>query len=755
MMSAALTACGIRLRSSRRRTAAAAAIVAVAGLLLGTAITVGYGLTTGFDRAADRADLPDVIARFDERPVADVDRTLRALPNLSARSYRFEATSVGIAARSHFTERGAVEVVGPGRRGYAILAGRDVAGAGRGVVIERGLARAWDLGLGDVLRIRQLGSFRVAGIAVDPENVAYPLASQAHVWLSIGVFAQRPAARLARTNVALLWLVDRSQGDVTLQQARTASYGFGGLRLLTRAGVAVQLHEAAGVVVALLAAVSLIAALAAGVLLGAGAHADVQRSLGTLGVQRALGFPAAALTGGWALAGVAVALPAGALGLAAGALLAHHPTASLLADLNELAPRIALLRPLAGALAAMLVMVALATALPAWRALRAPPVRLLRGAELAPTRRTRRLRRAGPALLGARLVLARRARAGSTIAVLAATGSVLALLLALATLLTALRDDPGALGRRYQLSVPAPARDASRIARLPGVQAAAPRYAVDAAASFALQEPVRVIAFPGDHTPFEAPPLAAGRRLRSAAEVEVGQGLADALGVRVGGTLAVQTSGGELRLRVAGIVRALEHDGRVAYARAGPVLRVLPGAPAVVAIRLRPGADAAAVRRAVQDVTGIAPRAPATATPRSRAFLGTLAAVVRVLAIVVGGVSLLALAQALAVTARERRATIAVLRSGGAGAAAIARLLAGAVAVLLIPGALLGLALERWVLGPAVTSLAAGYADLSLAPGAGQVALAGGVFALLAALAVALTLRRLLREAITAGLVAP
>src|SRR5436190_2606721 len=286
-MSTALAACTIRLRSSRRRTAGAAAIVAVAGLLLGTAITVGYGLTRGFDRAADRADLPDVIARFDQRSVAAVDRTLRALPNLRARSYRFEATGLGIGARDHATEQGAAEVVEPGRRGYAVVAGRDVADAGREVVVERGLARAWGLHLGDALRIRRLASFRIVGIALDPENVAYPLASQAHVWLPVGFFARRPAARLERTNVALLWLADRSRSDVMLQQARTASFAFGGLRLLTRSGIAVQLHEAAGVVVALLAAVSLVAAVAAGVLLGAGAHADVQRSLATLGVQRA------------------------------------------------------------------------------------------------------------------------------------------------------------------------------------------------------------------------------------------------------------------------------------------------------------------------------------------------------------------------------------------------------------------------------------------------------------------------------------
>ena len=75
-----------------------------------------------------------------------------------------------------------------------------------------------------------------------------------------------------------------------------------------------------------------------------------------------------------------------------------------------------------------------------------------------------------------------------------------------------------------------------------------------------------MIAYPGDHTSFEAPPLVAGRRLRGTDEAEVGAGLADALGLEPGSTLALALpSGRELRLRVAGVVSSLRHDGRVAY----------------------------------------------------------------------------------------------------------------------------------------------------------------------------------------------
>jgi hypothetical protein len=199
-------------------------------------------------------------------------------------------------------------------------------------------------------------------------------------------------------------------------------------------------------------------------------------------------------------------------------------------------------------------------------------------------------------------------------------------------------------------------------------------------------------------------------------------------------------------------VRALEHDGRVAYVRAAPVLRAEPGVLGVIAIRLKPGANRAQVTRAVTATTGVSPGRPSTATPRSRAFLGTLASLLRVVAIVVGGVSLLALLQALGTLVAERSATIAVLRAGGAGPVTVIRLMAGAIAVLVVPALAAALAIERLVLGPLVTGLAAGYADLSLTPSAGQTLIFVGAFAAISAAAALLATRALLRAPIVEGL---
>ncbi len=118
--------------------------------------------------------------------------------------------------------------------------------------------------------------------------------------------------------------------------------------------------------------------------------------------------------------------------------------------------------------------------------------------------------RAGLSLLGARLVGARRARMVATAITLGASTAFVLLILALASALASLETDPSALGKRYQLTANLPASDVARVRSIPGVQGAAPRYETDAADSFSLDEPIDVIAYPGDHTAFEAPPLTAG-----------------------------------------------------------------------------------------------------------------------------------------------------------------------------------------------------------------------------------------------------
>lgn len=754
------------LRARRGRTVLAALGVLAASLVVGTSVTVGYSLATGFARSAEQAQLPDVIARFPERRVSEIDARVSALPNLETRSYRFERLNQELAAEGHYTRKGAVTTVFEGRRGYKVVEGRDVRDDVTGdVVIERGLAREWDLQVGDELSVERRGLLRVSGIAVSPDNVAYPLASAARVYI-----AEAEHRRPPPPNVALLWLADPGKADVTLAQARAVTFGLGKLQFITRTGVEILLSQAAGIVISLLVAFSLVALVAAGTMLAASAHADVQRRLTGLGVQRALGFGPGRIAAQQAVEAALLAVPAAVVGIALGALVVAGPSAQLIAALNELGPGAALAGPLALAAAAVVAIVVAAATWPAWRAARRPPVEILRGGDLArPTRRRRRHGGSGPLghrshpnepagrgsgllALGVRFATAARARWLAAVATIAVCAGVVTLMLALASLLERLREDPGTVGKRYQLAVRLNPDRLPEAQRLDGVADVGERYSIDAADSFRLGEPIRLVAYPGDHTRFENPPLAEGRRIRGPNEVEVGVGMADALGLRPGSTLAAQVpDGGEIRFRVAGIVRALENDGRIAWIRPDKLLQTRPDLNPQVVVRLDSNADPAQVTRALVRL-GAQLQPVGAAQTDNAAFLAVLAAVLRGVGLAVGLVCLYALIQALTVTARERRGAVALLRATGADAPTISLVLAGAAIAVAVPAAVAGVALELLVFGPAVSRLAASFASLPLGASNGQIALVFAGLLTLSALATVLVARRVMREPIIAGL---
>lgn len=762
-MSFALRTAWASLRGRPGRALLTAAGIAAAGLVLGVALTVAYALSTGFDRAADRADLPAVVARFDDQDPRTVEDLVRRLPNLAAAALRFERTGIPLAAGDHALGDGVLQVVRPGRRGYAIVAGHDVdtrAGAPPEVVVERGLAREWHLRPGDRLHVGRLGPLPVAGVAVAPDNVAYPLAKTARVYVAERPLLARvgaPARARLRVNMALLWAQDPSRSDVLVSAARQSSFGLRDLRFLTRSGVETLIGQAAGIVVALLVAFGVVATGLAGVLLGAGAQSEVQRALDRIGLQRALGASRGAVVGTHAARGVLVAAPAAALGLALGAAVARAPTERVLAALNELAPGPGTtFRLLAAVWIVTVVLVGTCSALPAWRAARRTPATLLRGGDVAAAGRggrgSGRRQRGGLAALGARLVAARRGRFAAVVAVLGSAAGVVLLLLALATLLERLRDDPATLGKRYQLTARLPAQDAAKVEAIPGVQAAAPRYSLDAVSASSLGSPLKVIAYPGDHTRFEAPPLAEGRRARGPGEAEVGVGLADALGLRPGSTLAIQPQAPrEVRFRVVGVVRALQDEGRVAFVAPDRLQAAGAALDGPMVLRLAPGADRARVARGLRAL-GARADPVRGATGDDGAFLDVLAGLLRLVAAAVALVCLHALVSALALTARERRGAVATLRAAGADARALRRLLGGAAGAVVAPALVVAVALEALVLSPLVSHLAAGYADLPLGASPGQVALLAGALLVLAALAATVAGRRLVREPIVAGL---
>jgi ABC-type antimicrobial peptide transport system permease subunit len=703
--------------------------------MVGAAVTVAWSLATGFDRAASAAGLPDAIASFDPLPRSEVASRAEALPNVRAVAYRLQASGRHLRFRANDSDHATIVGVAGGPRGYSIRSGRDLANS-NDVVVESGLARTWHLHVGDRLDLEGL-PVTVAGTAVSPDTVAFPLAKGPRLWLPYDTVRMLVGSEPGMVDQALIWVRDPKQLDVTLAQARMASYGVGGLQFVTRAGVRALIGQAGGIVISLLVGFSVVALAAAGAMLAAAAAGDVQRRLRSIGVLRAVGATARGVALAFALEAALVAVPAALVGLCLGWLVASQPTNRLLASLNELPPGLGLVGLLAAALVAIVALVAAASAWPAWRAARRSPVDALRGADVVAAA-TRAPLPAGTSGLGLRLALARPLRTVTGAAVVAVSTSVVLLILTIATLLARLHATPAAVGKRYELTANAPASAAKQIAAIPGVAAAAPRWSVDAADSYDLGEPFTIVAYPGDHTRWESPPLAEGRRVRSATEVEVGLGLAEALDLHPGATLAAQLPGGtETRFRVVGVDRVLQDQGRLAYVQPRRLLRAAAWSDESVAVKLAPDAGGSAVEARLaqagygtSSAGGVSGESVQGWAGRNGGFVAILVALLRTIAVLDGFVCLYVLVQMLALTAQERRQALALVRAVGASAWQLAALFAGSAVAVAAVAAPVGVALERAVIGPGVSRLAASYVTLPLGAGSAEIAIVvSGLFA--------------------------
>ena len=479
-------------------------------------------------------------------------------------------------------------------------------------------------------------------------------------------------------NQALVWVHDPDRLDVTLEQARTASFGIGGLVFATRDAVRIQIDQAAGIVIALLVAFSLVALAGAVVMLAASSRVEVERRIESFALLRALGASPRAIVAATAAEAMLVALPAAVLGLLVGTLAARGPADRLLEALDQFPAGWSLLGPLAICLCVVVGVVAAAACWPAWRACRRPVASMLRGGVSGSTPRGRGLP-AGAVGLGMRMVVSRPVRTLATAAVLAASCAVILLMLALATTLDSLENDPGVLGKRYQLTARGSASTLDAVSAVPGVGAAAQRFSADVADSYQLGESFQLIAYCGDRLRFEAPQLAAGRRATRPGEAEVGQGLASALGLQPGTPLVTQfANGGEARFRVVGIVRAFDNDGRIAYVQPGA--RICDAGGGTTVVQLTDGASRSDVAAALARA-GFPTATVGGVTTRNAQFLGVLAALLRTIAIIDGLVCLYAVVQMLALTAYERRSSIALIRACGADTAQVAAVFAGAALV--------------------------------------------------------------------------
>lgn len=739
---------GIRARPMS--SAVAALGLFVAGAILGGAITTRGALASGFDRAQHAAGSADVVARFDPIERSAVAKRVASLANIDAASERLTVrpVDIGVLLSANHPRYGTAEVdglLGGQATGLDVVAGHGLTGARGEVLIDRGLADTWHLRVGMPLALRgrhhrDAWYGHIAGIVVEPDDVAFPLASRPRVYLPYetvrGDIADIPGHQ--PINELSLRVRDRALLPVTLAQAREASFGLTGLSLTTRTGTRAVVDRASGLVTALLGAFALVTLISALAMLGAAGNARVTRDLPTLGALRAIGFGAGALAWSYALEAALLAIVAGGTGIVAGSLAVNGPTGALLRALNELPPPHLLGPEHALALAATVAGAMLAAALPALAVARRPVVEALRGATIAAPRRGAIVGR--PVMLGARLALARPGRLAVAALAVAASVAIVLLMLTLARFLVSAEKDPALLGERYTLVVPGGPGVLARVRATKGVAAAADRYEVAAVDGFDLGEPMQIVAFgAGRAAVFPGRPLDSGRRAHNPGETEIGQGLAESLGLALGGTLIAELQGGgEVRLRVVAIVQELANDGRIAYTDAATLVRAQPSLVAKVVVRPSAGASSAAVAARLRP-QGLHSSVNGGLAPAGSPFVATIVTLLRAVALLNGIACLALVLLALVVLARERAATIGVLRAVGGGTIHTVALLCGAGITLLALAAPVGWALEQWVFAPLVSRLVGRYGVLPLAPSAGDVSLvvAGALGTVLAAAVIA------------------
>ena len=676
------------LRARPAATFATALGLFFAGAILGSAVTTRDALGGGLDRAQAAAGTADVVARFDPVDVATIRPRLDAVANVSDWTARLTVRPVGIATRRADGPRrtGTAEangmLIGSTGNGVAMVAGRWLSGRDGEIVVERGLFTAWHLRLGQglVVRGRRGPLFvRIVGVSVEPDVLAFPLASRPRIYLPYASVRRGLADVRGRTPVSAVTLdvTDRSRLAVTLAQLRAASFGLQRVTIQTRVGIRLAIDQAAGLISSVIAAFALVALAAAIVMIAAAAHARVTRDLATIGALRAIGFSGRSIAATYALEVVLVATVALGSGMVVGSLAVAGRAGVLLENFNELPPPhpLSFTHLVVGAVAVLSA--ALAAGIPALLAARRPVVDLLRGATVVTT--TRAAVVGSPVLLGARLAASRPLRLAAAVVAVAGGIAVVLVMASLARALLAAQDNPQSLGVRYSLLVADAPGALATVRGTPGVAAAAERYDTLAVNAFDLGQPLRVVAFgDGSGKVFDGRPLLAGRRAAGPGEAVVGEGLASSLGLGTGQTLIADLEGGgEVRLQVVGIVREPLNDGRIAYTDLATLLAAQPAIAPQIAVRPAAGTAAAAVKSRLAAV-GINAVPTNGLVPSGASFIDAVVALLRSVAVVNGLGSIALAALALLGLARERAETVAVIRAVGGGRLQVAALLAGA-----------------------------------------------------------------------------
>ena len=492
--------------------------------------------------------------------------------------------------------------------------------------------------------------------------------------------ADELAARVARTQAAAMvfdWQRDRTE---LTDESRRGLAILGASTLLALLAVAFTLATAIG-----------------------GRMFSQRRQIGLL---RAIGLTPVQVTGLLLAHYLALALLAAPIGLVGGALASRRllsDTAALLASPPPGLPGPGLIL---GALAGALVVVAAATALPAWRAGRLAVTTALalgRGATSARASRVarvaRRLHLPVVVALGAKDAFAQRGRTIMTIASLGLAVTLVASAMGFEATMDRLGRDPALRAQPYDLTAGSSTLSGARIdallERRPEVAAVARiREIPMVEPRTGIEIHTRVVDGPLRQFAYAVPD---GRGARTAGEATLGRGALEAFGVSIGDRIQLRAARELVSLRVVG--RHVEPDDK---GRGAVIPRQgLPDAVARLggpfwAVRLHPGADSAAVAAALRrDGAGaLDVERPIESLQREAADIRPVVYGTTVLLLAIAFVNLLT---TLLIGIRERERDFAILASIGATPRQVLATVVSGGSALALPATLVGLPLGTWI----------------------------------------------------------
>jgi putative ABC transport system permease protein len=453
---------------------------------------------------------------------------------------------------------------------------------------------------------------------------------------------------------------------------------------------------------AILGTSTLLALLAAGFTLATAIGGRVLAERRRIGLLRAVGVTPPGVTGVLVAHYLAIALLATPFGLIAGRLLAPPLLGDTLTLLGT--PQPAPPGPLLAleVLAIVLVAVTIATALPAWRAGRLPPVVALEPVRPASGERASRaarlvraLRLPVEAMLGAKDAYVQRARALLTMASLALAGMIVVCTLAFEATMDRLAADPALRAQPWDVTVDTegmpPAQVDRLLASVPGVATVGRRYSLLALAD-GLEVEARVLDAPPSVFAFAVPD---GRGVERDGEVTLGRGAIDALGLHIGDRVKMSAAGRPFTATLVGRHVEPDNDGRGAVLLAGTVPPAALGRAGWV-IHVAPGADPAQVEQDIARRGGerLFVRRPGESLQEEVDQMRPIIYGVTALLLAIAGVNLVT---TLLLGVRERRRDVAILGAVGATRRQVtATVVAGGV-MLAVPALIAGLPLGAWM----------------------------------------------------------